>query len=221
MRCFLVLLRRDLSLALRQGSDAAMALMFFVIVVTLFPLGVGPEPDMLERISSGIVWVAALLAAMLSFDRIFQADYDDGSLELIVLTPVPLEVLVLAKCLAHWLTTGLPMMLIAPLLAIFMNMQVEAFPVLLASMALGTPVLSLLGGVGAALVLGARRAGTLVALLILPLTIPLLIFGVSAVEAAVTGQSAKAQLLVLGAMLMASLPLAPWATAAALRQVAG
>jgi heme exporter protein B len=198
-----------------------MALMFFVIVVTLFPLGVGPEPDMLERISSGIIWVAALLAAMLSFDRIFQADYDNGSLELIVLTPVPLEVLVLAKCLAHWLTTGLPIMLIAPLLAIFMNMQVEAFPVLLASMALGTPVLSLLGGVGAALVLGARRAGTLVALLILPLTIPLLIFGVSAVEAAVTGQSAKAQLLVLGAMLMASLPLAPWATAAALRQVAG
>ena len=221
MKCFLVLLRRDISLALRQGSDAAMALMFFVIVVTLFPLGVGPEPDMLERISSGIVWVAALLAAMLSFDRIFQADYDDGSLELIVLTPVPLEVLVLAKCLAHWLTTGLPMLLIAPLLAIFMNMQVEAFPVLLASMALGTPVLSLLGGVGAALVLGARRAGILVALLILPLTIPLLIFGVSAVEAAVTGQSAKAQLLVLGAILMASLPLAPWATAAALRQVAG
>jgi heme exporter protein B len=221
MKCFLVLVRRDLSLALRQGSDAAMALMFFVIVVTLFPLAVGPEPGVLERISSGIVWVAALLAAMLSLDRMFQTDYDDGSLELLLLTPVPLEVLVLAKCLAHWLTTGLPMLLIAPLLGVFMNMQTEAFPVLLASMALGTPVLSLLGGVGAALVLGARRAGTLVALLVLPLTIPLLIFGVSAVEAAVTGQSAKAQLLILGAMLMACLPLAPWATAAALRQAAG
>ncbi|WP_323797035.1 heme exporter protein CcmB [Nisaea sp.] len=221
MKCFLVLVRRDLSLALRQGSDAAMALMFFVIVVTLFPLAVGPEPGVLERISSGIVWVAALLAAMLSLDRMFQTDYDDGSLELMLLTPVPLEVLVLAKCLAHWLTTGLPMLLMAPLLGVFMNMQTEAFPVLLASMALGTPVLSLLGGVGAALVLGARRAGTLVALLVLPLTIPLLIFGVSAVEAAVTGQSAKAQLLILGAMLMACLPLAPWATAAALRQAAG
>ena len=221
MKAFLALVRRDLSLALRQGSDAAMVLVFFVIVVTLFPLAVGPEPGVLERISSGIVWVAALLAAMLSLDRMFQADYDDGSLELMLLTPVPLEVLVLAKCLAHWLTTGLPMLLIAPLLGVFMNMQTEAFPVLLASMALGTPVLSLLGGVGAALVLGARRAGTLVALLVLPLTIPLLIFGVSAVEAAVTGQSAKAQLLILGAMLLACLPLAPWATAAALRQSAG
>lgn len=221
MKSFLVLVRRDLSLALRQGSDAAMALMFFVIVVTLFPLAVGPEPGVLERISSGIVWVAALLAAMLSLDRMFQADYDDGSLELMLLTPVPLEILVLAKCLAHWLTTGLPMLLIAPLLGVFMNMQTDAFPVLLASMALGTPVLSLLGGVGAALVLGARRAGVLVALLVLPLTIPLLIFGVSAVEAAVTGQSAKAQLLILGAVLMACLPLAPWATAAALRQAAG
>ena len=221
MRCFVVLLRRDLSLALRQGSDAAIALMFFVIVVTLFPLGVGPEPDVLERISSGIIWVAALLAAMLSLDRIFQTDYDNGSLELILLTPVPLEVLVLAKCLAHWLTTGLPMILIAPLLAIFMNMQLEAFPVLLASMALGTPVLSLLGGVGAALVLGARRAGTLVTLLIVPLTIPLLIFGVSAIEAAATGHSAKAHLLILGAIFMASLPLAPWATAAALRHATG
>ena len=216
MKAFLALVRRDLSLALRQGSDAAMVLMFFIIVVTLFPLAVGPEPGVLERISSGIVWVAALLAAMLSLDRMYQADYDDGSLELMLLAPVPLEVLVLAKCLAHWLTTGLPMLLIAPLLGVFMNMQTDAFPVLLASMALGTPVLSLLGGVGAALVLGARRAGTLVALLVLPLTIPLLIFGVSAMEAAVTGQSAKAQLLILGAML-----LAPWATAAALRQSAG
>lgn len=218
MNAFLAIVRRDLSLALRQGSDAAMALMFFVIVVTLFPLGVGPEPGVLERISAGIVWVAALLAAMLSLDRMFQSDYDDGTLELLLLTPAPLELLVLAKCLAHWLTTGLPMLLIAPLLGLFMNMQSEAYPVLLSTMALGTPVLSLIGGIGAALVLGARRAGALVALLVLPLTIPLLIFGVSAIEAAVTGQSAKAQLLIIGAMLLATLPLAPWATAAALRQ---
>lgn len=218
MNAFLAIVRRDLSLALRQGSDAAMALMFFVIVVTLFPLGVGPEPGVLERISAGIVWVAALLSAMLSLDRMFQSDYDDGTLELLLLTPAPLELLVLAKCLAHWLTTGLPMLVIAPLLGLFMNMQTEAFPVLLATMALGTPVLSLIGGIGAALVLGARRAGALVALLVLPLTIPLLIFGVSAIEAAVTGQSSKAQLLIIGAMLLATLPLAPWATAAALRQ---
>ncbi|WP_193183482.1 heme exporter protein CcmB [Nisaea sediminum] len=218
MNAFLAIVRRDLSLALRQGSDAAMALMFFVIVVTLFPLGVGPEPGVLERISAGIVWVAALLAAMLSLDRMFQSDYDDGTLELMLLAPAPLELLVLGKCLAHWLTTGLPMLLIAPLLGLFMNMQADAFPVLLATMALGTPVLSLLGGIGAALVLGARRAGALVALLVLPLTIPLLIFGVSAIEAAVTGQSSKAQLLIIGAMLLATLPLAPWATAAALRQ---
>jgi heme exporter protein B len=218
MNAFLGIVRRDLSLALRQGSDAAMALMFFVIVVTLFPLGVGPEPGVLERISAGIVWVAALLAAMLSLDRMFQSDYDDGTLELMLLAPAPLELLVLGKCLAHWLTTGLPMLLIAPLLGLFMNMQADAFPVLLATMALGTPVLSLLGGIGAALVLGARRAGALVALLVLPLTIPLLIFGVSAIEAAVTGQSSKAQLLIIGAMLLATLPLAPWATAAALRQ---
>ncbi|MBO6559347.1 MAG: heme exporter protein CcmB [Nisaea sp.] len=218
MNAFLAIVRRDLSLALRQGSDATMALMFFVIVVTLFPLGVGPEPGVLERISAGIVWVAALLAAMLSLDRMFQSDYDDGTLELMLLAPAPLELLVLGKCLAHWLTTGLPMLLIAPLLGLFMNMQADAFPVLLATMALGTPVLSLLGGIGAALVLGARRAGALVALLVLPLTIPLLIFGVSAIEAAVTGQSSKAQLLIIGAMLLATLPLAPWATAAALRQ---
>ncbi|WP_420403642.1 heme exporter protein CcmB [Nisaea sp.] len=218
MNAFLAIVRRDLSLALRQGSDAAMALMFFVIVVTLFPLGVGPEPGVLERISAGIVWVAALLAAMLSLDRMFQSDYDDGTLELMLLAPAPLELLVLGKCLAHWLTTGLPMLLIAPLLGLFMNMQADAYPVLLATMALGTPVLSLLGGIGAALVLGARRAGALVALLVLPLTIPLLIFGVSAIEAAVTGHSSKAQLLIIGAMLLATLPLAPWATAAALRQ---
>jgi heme exporter protein B len=215
---FWALVGRDLRLALRQGADAVMVLMFFVIVVTLFPLGVGPEPGVLERISSGIVWVAALLAAMLSLDRLFQADYDDGSLDLIVMTPAPLELVVLAKCLAHWLTTGLPILIVSPLLGVLMNMRPDAFWVLLAGMALGTPVLSLVGAVGAALVLGSRRAGVLVALLVLPLTIPILIFGVGAVEAAVGGYGARPHLLLLGAVLLFALPLCPWATAAALRQ---
>ncbi|MBT6136595.1 MAG: heme exporter protein CcmB [Rhodospirillaceae bacterium] len=218
MSAFWALVGRDLRLALRQGADAVMVLMFFVIVVTLFPLGVGPEPGVLERISSGIVWVAALLAAMLSLDRLFQADYDDGSLDLIVMTPAPLELVVLAKCLAHWLTTGLPILIVSPLLGVLMNMRPDAFWVLLAGMALGTPVLSLVGAVGAALVLGSRRAGVLVALLVLPLTIPILIFGVGAVEAAVGGYGARPHLLLLGAVLLFALPLCPWATAAALRQ---
>ncbi|MBT5263631.1 MAG: heme exporter protein CcmB [Rhodospirillaceae bacterium] len=218
MSAFWALVGRDLRLALRQGADAVMVLMFFVIVVTLFPLGVGPEPGVLERISSGIVWVAALLAAMLSLDRLFQADYDDGSLDLIVMTPAPLELVVLAKCLAHWLTTGLPILIVSPLLGVLMNMRPDAYLVLLAGMALGTPVLSLVGAVGAALVLGSRRAGVLVALLVLPLTIPILIFGVGAVEAAVGGYGARPHLLLLGAVLLFALPLCPWATAAALRQ---
>lgn len=218
MSAFWALVGRDLRLALRQGADAVMVLMFFVIVVTLFPLGVGPEPGVLERISSGIVWVAALLAAMLSLDRLFQADHDDGSLDLIVMTPAPLELVVLAKCLAHWLTTGLPILIVSPLLGVLMNMRPDAYLVLLAGMALGTPVLSLVGSVGAALVLGSRRAGVLVALLVLPLTIPILIFGVGAVEAAVGGYGARPHLLLLGAVLLFALPLCPWATAAALRQ---
>ena len=218
MSAFWALVGRDLRLALRQGADAVMVLMFFVIVVTLFPLGVGPEPGVLERISSGIVWVAALLAAMLSLDRLFQADHDDGSLDLIVMTPAPLELVVLAKCLAHWLTTGLPILIVSPLLGVLMNMRPDAYLVLLAGMALGTPVLSLVGSVGAALVLGSRRAGVLVALLVLPLTIPILIFGVGAVVAAVGGYGARPHLLLLGAVLLFALPLCPWATAAALRQ---
>ena len=218
MTAFLLVTRRELRLALRQGADAVMVVSFFVLAVALFPLAVGPETAVLERISGGIVWVAALLAAMLSLDRLFQSDWEDGSLEQLVLAPPPLEMVVLAKCLAHWLVTGLPMLLAAPLLGLLMHMRPDAFLVLLAAMALGTPTLSLLGAVGAALVLGARRAGVLVALLVLPLTIPVLIFGVAAVEAAVGGQSAEPHLLLLAALLLAALPLAPWAAAAALRQ---
>jgi heme exporter protein B len=215
---FLAIIRRELKLAIRQGADASIALMFFVVVVALFPLGVGPEPGILERISGGVVWIGALLAAMLSLDRLFQADHEDGSLDLLVLTPWPLEFLVLAKCLAHWLVTGLPIMLVSPLLGLLLHMNTDAYLSLLAAMALGTPVLSLIGAVGASLVLGARRAGVLVSLLILPLTVPVLIFGVAAVEAAAIGQSPQPHLMLLGALLLASIPLCPLATAAALRQ---
>jgi heme exporter protein B len=215
---FLAIVRRELKLAMRQGSDASIALMFLVVVVALFPLGVGPEPGILERISGGVVWIGALLAAMLSLDRLFQSDHEDGSLDLLVLAPWPLELLVLAKCLAHWLVTGLPIMLISPLLGLLLHMNTDAYLSLLAAMALGTPVLSLIGAVGAALVLGARRAGVLVSLLVLPLTVPVLIFGVAAVEAAAIGQSSQPHLMLLGALLLAAIPLCPWAAAAALRQ---
>ena len=209
---------RDLRLALRQGLDAVMVLMFFVITVTLFPLGVGPEPNLLAHMGPGVIWVAALLSTMLSLDRLFQHDYEDGSLELLVLSPVPLEALVLAKVAAHWLLTGLPLIVGAPLLATFMNMPTEGLLVLMVSMLLGTPVSSFIGAVGGALTLGARRGGVLVSLLVLPLYIPLLIFGVAAVDAAIGGLSVKPHLLFLGAMLAAAIPLATWAAAAALRQ---
>lgn len=218
MSAFVALVRRDLRLALRQGADAAMVVAFFVLTVVLFPFGVGPESNLLVRIAPGILWVTALLAAMLSFDRLFQADYDDGSLEQLVLTPAPLTLIVLAKCLAHWLTTGLPLTVAAPVLALALNLGTDGYPVLLASLLLGTPTLSLLGAVGAALALGARRAGVLVALLVLPLTIPIMIFGVGAIDAALAGLSPRPHLLLQGALLLAALPLCPWAAAAALRQ---
>jgi heme exporter protein B len=215
---FLDVVRRDLRLALRQGTDSIMVVAFFVLTVVLFPFGIGPESNVLERVAPGVLWVVALLASMLSLDRLFQADYEDGSLELLSLTPAPLSVLVVAKVTAHWLTTGLPLMAAAPLLAVLLNMNADGFATLLVAMLLGTPSLSLIGAIGAGLVLGARRGGVLVSLLILPLYVPVLIFGVGAVDAAVHGFSPKAQLLVLGAILLAALPLAPWATSAALRQ---
>ena len=212
------LLRRDLRLAQRQGMDSVMVVVFFVIAVVLFPFGVGPEPNTLARIAPGVIWVAALLASMLSLERLFQADYEDGSLELLVLAPLALEGAVLAKIAAHWLTTGLPLLVATPLLAVFMNLPADGFWLLIATLLLGTPVLSLIGAIGAALVLGSRRGGVLLSLLILPLYIPVLIFGVGAVQAAVNGYPYKAQMLIMGGMLLASLALAPWAAAAALRQ---
>jgi len=212
------MLLRDLRLAFRQGMDALMAVTFFIIAGALFPLGVGPEPGVLARIAGGVIWVNALLAVLLSLDRLFQQDYEDGSLELLVLSPAPLEVTVLAKAAAHWLTTGLPLIAASPILAILLHLPAQGYAVLLAAMALGTPTLSLIGAVGAALSLGARRGGVLMSLLVLPLYIPVLIFGVGAVDAAVLGLTPRPHLLFLGAILAAALPLAPWTAAAALRQ---
>jgi heme exporter protein B len=218
MNAFRRLVQRDLRLALRQGGDAAMVVAFFVLTVVLFPLGVGPEPELLSRIAPGILWVTALLAALLSLERLFQADYEDGSLEALSLMPLPLEAQVLAKCLAHWLVTGLPLALAAPVLGLLLQLDAAGYPVLVLGLLLGTPTLSLIGAVGAALSLGARRGGVLLSLLVLPLYIPVLIFGVLAVEQTIAGLAARPHLLLLGALLAAALPLAPVAAAAALRQ---
>ncbi|MBP2306341.1 heme exporter protein CcmB [Azospirillum melinis] len=218
MSRFLRLVARDLRLSLRQGSDATIAVMFFVLCVVLFPFGVGPEPNILARIAAGVIWVAALLASLLSLERLFQTDYEDGSLELLSLSPLPLEAAVLAKTLAHWLVTGVPLIVAAPLLAVLLNMDAQGFGVLVLTLTLGTPILSLIGAIGAALTLGARRGGVLLSLLILPLYIPVLIFGAGAIDAAINGLTPRPHLLLLAGILAAALPLAPWAGAAALRQ---
>src|SRR6185437_1718490 len=218
MSAFRLLVLRDLRLALRQGGDAAMVVAFFVLTVILFPFGVGPEADLLARIAPGILWVTALLAALLSLERLFLADWEDGSLEALALMPLSLEAQVLAKCLAHWLVAGLPLIVVAPLLALLLHLDAAGYPVLVLSLLLGTPTLSLIGAVGAALSLGARRGGVLLSLLVLPLYIPVLIFGVAAVEAAIGGFGARPHLLLLGALLAGALVLAPLAAAAALRQ---
>jgi len=218
MAAFIGLFRRDLSLALRQGGDSGLVLGFFVLAVVLFPLGVGPEPAVLQRIGAGIVWVAALLAALLSLDRLFQSDYQDGGLEMLALSSLSLELAVLAKCAAHWVATGLPLALTSPFLALLVDLDPDAIPVLTLGLLLGTPALSLIGSVAAALTLGARRQGVLLSLLVLPLYVPPLVFGAGAVEASVAGAGGRAHLLILGALTLAALPLCPWASAAALRQ---
>jgi heme exporter protein B len=218
MAAFIALFRHDLRLAVRQGGDGALVLGFFVLAVVLFPFGVGPEPEMLRRVAAGIIWVAALLAALLSLDRLFAADYADGALDLIALSPVPLEGAVIAKCAAHWVASGLPLALISPFLAILVDLPPPAIPTLVLSLLIGTPALSLVGAVAAALTLGARRQGVLLALLVLPLYVPPLVFGAGAVAASAAGGGARALLLILGALSLAALPLAPLAAAAALRQ---
>jgi heme exporter protein B len=211
------ILARELRLAIRQGFDSLLAVVFFVLASILFPFGVGPEPAVLARIAPGIIWVAALLAALLSLDRLFQTDFDDGSLELLALSPLPLTAVVLIKILAHWLITAGPLLIAAPLLAILFGLSGEALAPLLGALALGTPGLSVIGAIGAALVLGARRSGVLLALLILPLYIPILILGVAAVDAAVFGLAIRPHLTLLAGLSLGALVLGPPTVAAAVR----
>lgn len=214
---FLTIVRRDLILAMRRRSDIFSTLFFFVIVVSLFPLGIGPELNTLRLIAPGVVWVAALLASMLALERLFSADHDDGTLEQMLLAPQPLFVLVLGKVAAHWLVTGVPLVLMAPLLGLQYDLSTQALQMLLVTLLLGTPALSLIGAIGAALTIGLRGGGVLVSLLVLPLYIPVLIFGAGAVEADVSGLGAQGHLSLLGAILILALLLAPLATSAALR----
>ncbi|HEV7684631.1 MAG TPA: heme exporter protein CcmB [Pyrinomonadaceae bacterium] len=208
---------RDLMLAWRRRADVLSTLFFFVIVVSLFPFGVGPETQLLRSIAPGVLWVAALLASMLSLGRVFQNDEHDGTLEQMLLTPQPLFLVVLGKVLAQWLVSELPLVLIAPLLGVQFGLSPDTLLILFVSLLIGTPILSLIGSIGAALTLGVRGGGVLIALLILPLYIPVLIFGAGAVEASISGMSSHANLYLLAAFLMVSLVFAPWATAAGLR----
>jgi heme exporter protein B len=217
MTALLALIARDLRLALRQGSDALTAVLFFVLCVVLFPFGIGPEPNILARIAPGLILVPALLASLLSLERLFQADHEDGSLELLCLSPLPLPLLVLGKVAAHWLVTGVPLLLATPLLALMLHLDGRALLVLMAALGLATPLFSLLGAAGAALTLGARRGGVLLPLLVLPLYIPALIFAAAAVDASLAGLTARPHLLLLAGLVAATLPLAPLAAAAGLR----
>lgn len=210
-------LLRDLRIALRRRADTGSALVFFVIVVSLFPLGVGPQFELLRRMGPGVVWVAALLASMLAMGRLFADDHADGTLEQMLLSPVPLALLVLAKTTAHWLSSGLLLVLVSPLLALQFDLGAEAAGVLCLSLLIGTPLLSLIGAIGAALTVGLRGAGVLLSLLVLPLCTPVLIFGAGAVESAMAGMGTTAHFSLLGAMLLPGLFLAPIAAAAALR----
>ncbi|MGD9169320.1 MAG: heme exporter protein CcmB [Candidatus Thiodiazotropha sp.] len=214
---FSLLLKRDLVLAYRRRAELVNPMLFFVLVTAMFPLGIGNDPKLIEAVGPGVIWVAALLAALLSLDSMFRSDYDDGSLEQFMLSAHPVSILVLAKILAHWLVTGLPLFLIAPLLAVLLHIPGSAIPTLMLTLLLGTPVLSLIGSVGVALTVGLRRGGVILSLLVLPLYVPVLIFASDAVKTAIVGIPTTAQLSILSAMLVGSLVLAPLATAASLR----
>lgn len=217
LETLLWIVRRDVTLAWRRRTDLFTTLIFFVIVIALFPLGIGPELDTLRLIAPGVMWVGALLASMLALEQLFSADHRDGSLEQLLLTPQPLGVIVLGKVIAHWLITGLPLVVLAPVLGLQYDMSVESLKIMVIALLLGTPTLSLLGAIGAALTLGLRTGGILVALLVLPLYIPVLIFGAGAVEATASGLGGQAHLSMLGAILLVALLATPIATSAALR----
>jgi heme exporter protein B len=213
---FWAVLLRDLKLALRRQADIVSALFFFIIV-SLFPLGIGPEPDLLRKLAPGVLWVAALLATLLSLPKLFAEDHQDGTLEQLALSPSPLGIIVTGKVIAHWLVSGLPLALLAPVLGLQFDLSTDALIVLTISILLGTPALSGIGAIGAALTLGVRGGGVLLSLLVLPLYIPVLIFGAGAVEATVTGLGSEGHLSLLAAMTVAALGFAPWASAAALK----
>lgn len=217
MHAFLALIKRDLTLAFRHRAEIANPLLFFVLVTALFPLGIGSKPAVLQTIGPGIIWVAALLAALLSLDSVFRSDFDDGTLEQIMMSPHPLSVLLLAKVLTHWLISGLPLLVVAPLLGMFLGLPGIEIKTLLITLALGTPVLSLIGAIGVALTVGLRRGGMILSLLVLPLYIPVLIFSASAVDAAGAGLSISGHLSLLTALLILAVSLSPAATASALR----
>ncbi|MBS0330826.1 MAG: heme exporter protein CcmB [Proteobacteria bacterium] len=217
MRTLGHIVARDVLLAMRRRADVATTLFFFVIVASLFPLGVGPDPKLLRAMAPGILWVAALLASMLSLGRLFDADYADGSLEQLMLAPEPLALVVIGKVMAHWLISGLPLVVIAPVIALQFDLPTGSLGTLFLALLLGTPLLSLIGAIGAALTVGVRGGGVLVSLLVLPLYVPVLVFGAGAVDASTTGIDASGHLSILGALLLLGMVLAPWATAAALR----
>ena len=218
MTGFTALVGRDLRLVWRRPGDVAVVLAFFVVATTLFPLGIGPETNVLARIAAGVLWCAALFAALLSLDRLFAADFEDGTLDLLLLAPWSLELAALAKCCAHWIVTGLPLALLAPFLGVAFGLEARAVLALSVTLLVGTPTLSLIGGLAAALTLGARKSGALLALLALPLCVPTLIFGAGAIEALATGRDFQAHLAVLAALALVALATTPWAIAAALRQ---
>lgn len=213
----LAVIRRELRIAARSGAEIINPLWFFLIVVTLFPLSIGSEPQLLARIAPGIVWVAALLASLLSLERLFKDDFLDGSLEQLVLMPAPLTLTVLAKVVAHWLLTGLPLLILSPLVALLLSFNVATWQAVALTLLLGTPTLSFIGAIGVALTVGLRKGGVLLSLLVLPLYIPVLIFATSAIDAASMGMPIGGYLAILGVMLAGSMTLAPFAAAAALR----
>jgi len=216
-RAFTLLLKRDLTLAVRHRAEMINPLLFFILVTSLFPLGVGANPNLLQAIGPGVIWVAALLAALLSLDSIFRSDFEDGTLEQFLLSSHPVSILVLAKVTAHWLITGLPLLLVSPLLGVLLGLTGDGIRILMITLLLGTPVLSLLGAVGVALTVGLRKGGMILSLLVLPLYVPLLIFAASAVDTAAAGLPVTAHLLFISALLVLALSLSPPATAAALR----
>ena len=216
-RAFGLLLWRDLLLAYRRRTEMINPLLFFVLVTALFPLGIGADPALLRDVAAGIIWVAALLAAMLSLDSVFRSDFEDGSLEQFLISAQPLSILVLAKVVAHWLITGLPLLIVAPLLGLLLDLPPASIVTLMVTLALGTPVLSMIGAIGVALTVGLRRGGVILSLLVLPLYIPVLIFAANAVESAGAGLPITGQLSLLAALLVLAFSLSPLATAAALK----